>query len=93
MTLFEEVLGPRFKLFKNIVVLITLSLKRKRISRAQSIIRSTERMFMLPVSKAKALNIVCWSSMLEIWKNGYAFVFKCLSMALRNQKDLDGMFV
>jgi len=74
---FEEVLGlvsrySRTLLFYNSV------LNRKRIYfflEHMSITRSTEKMFMLPVSKAKALNIVCWSSMLEIWKNGYAFVF------------------
>ncbi len=58
-----------------------------------SMTRSAEKMFMLPVGKAKALNIVCWSSMLGIWRSEYAFVFKWLSMALRNQKDLDGIFV
>jgi hypothetical protein len=60
---------------------ITLSLKRKRIFRAHVDNKVDSQMFMLPVSKAKALNIVCWSSMLEIWRNGYAFVLKCLSMA------------
>jgi hypothetical protein len=49
-------------------------------------------MFMLPVIEAKALNIVVSS---PCWKYGRTDVlsFKYLSMALRNQKDLDGMFV
>ncbi len=50
-------------------------------------------MFMLPVSKAKALNIVVGR---PCWKYGGANMLSFLnwlSMALRNKKDLDGMFV
>ncbi len=53
-----------------------------------SITRSTEKMFMLPVSKAKALNIVvgcpCWE-----YGGANMLLFKCLSMAfLGHQKVL-----
>jgi hypothetical protein len=49
--------------------------------------RSAEKMFMLPVSKAKALNIVvdrpCWE-----YGGANMLSFQCLSMALRNKKRL-----
>ncbi len=49
-------------------------------------------MFMLPVSEAEALNIVVSS---PCWKYGKTDVlsFKYLSMAFRNQKNLDRMFI
>ncbi len=50
-----------------------------------SVTRSTEKMFMLPVSKAKALNIVVDR---PCWKYGGANMlsFNCLSMAFQGIK-------
>jgi hypothetical protein len=65
---------------------VTLSLKRKRISRACVDNEVDNQMFMLPVNEAEALNIVSWSSMLGIWRNGYAFVLNVCRWHLRKKK-------
>jgi hypothetical protein len=71
---------------------VYLSLERKRIFRACVDNKVDRKDVYAAVSKAKALNIVVgrpYWGMEEL----ICFRFKRLSMAFRNQKDLDGMFV